>query len=84
MRADLVTGASAGAINAAYFAALPDGSGVAALERIWRGLHTANVFPVSPWRSLLSLAGRASSLVDPGPLREVLETHLPYGDLKRP
>lgn len=82
VRADLVTGASAGAINAAYFAALPDVSGAAALERIWRGLHTANVFPVSPWRSLLSLAGRAASLVDPGPLREVLETHLPYRRLE--
>lgn len=82
IRADLVTGASAGAINAAYFAALPEVSGVAALERIWRGLHTANVFPVSPWRSLLSLAGRAPSLVDPTALREVLEAHLPYRRLE--
>ncbi len=35
--ADLVVGASVGAVNGAYFAVHPDAEGVQGLERIWRG-----------------------------------------------
>jgi NTE family protein len=77
VKADLVAGSSVGAINAVYFAAIPDDRGVEGLERIWRSLRSADIFPVSPWRGILSLVGYAPSFVDPSGLRAVLEKHLP-------
>jgi NTE family protein len=47
---DLLVGASAGAINASFFAGDPTARGVAELERIWRGLERSDVFPVSLFR----------------------------------
>ena len=47
VRPDFIVGASVGAINGAYFAAEPDATGVARLERIWSRLHTTDVFPFS-------------------------------------
>lgn len=49
-----VVGASAGAINAAYFAASPTLEGVSKLEKIWRGLKRQDLFPFN-LRSLLGL-----------------------------
>jgi NTE family protein len=44
---DFVVGASAGAINAAYFAGAPSAEGVARLAEIWSGLRRGDVFPVT-------------------------------------
>ncbi len=79
--ADLVVGASVGAINGAYFAAFPDAEGVRKLARIWRGLSWRDVFPFSPFGPLLSFFALRNYLVDPTPLRRLLERHLPYRDL---
>ena len=79
--ADLVVGASVGAINGAYFAARPDAEGVRSLRQIWRGLHRRQVFPFAPLGSLLSFFSLRNYLVDPTPLRRLLERHLPYRDL---
>ena len=76
-RADFVVGASAGAINGAYFAGDPTGRGVAKLEAIWRGLRRHHVFPLS-LRQLLGMMWRRDYLVEPHGLRRLLETHLPY------
>ncbi len=78
---DLVVGASVGAVNGAYFAAHPDAEGVQGLERIWRGLHRRSVFPFTPVGSLLSFFSLRNYLVDPTPLRHLLEHHLPHRDL---
>ncbi len=78
---DLVVGASVGAVNGAYFAAHPDAEGVQGLERIWRGLHRRAVFPFTPFGSLLSFFSRRNYLIDPAPLRHLLERHLPHCDL---
>ena len=74
---DLVVGASVGAINAAYFAAVPSAEGLARLERVWLGLKSADVFPLSPLNSLLAIFGKRDHLVSPAHLRALLESELP-------
>ena len=79
---DFVVGASAGAINAAYYAGRPDPEGVNRLAAIWRRLRSADVFPWSPLHGLLGFVGLRRSLVDPAPLRELLVRELPYQRLE--
>lgn len=74
---DLVVGASVGAINSAYYAADPTRDGLARLERIWRRLDRKDVFPFSPFNSLLGLLGRRDHFVSPEGLRSLLESELP-------
>ena len=81
-RADFVVGASAGAINGAYFAAEPTARGVAKLEDIWRGLRRHHVFPLS-LRQVLGMLWRRDYLVEPHGLRRLLEMHLPYERLEQ-
>ena len=78
---NFVVGASAGAINGAYFAAQPDQAGVAKLEDIWRGLNRRDVFPLT-FRTFAALFFRGEYLVDPSGLRRLLEYHLPYQRLE--
>ncbi len=80
---DLVVGASVGALNGAYFAAYPNAEGVRGLKQIWSGLRRRDVFPFAPFGSLLSFFSLRNYLVDPTPLRRLLERHLPYRDLSR-
>lgn len=82
-RADLVVGASVGAINAAYFAGDPTPQGVARLADIWRGMRRADVFPTPALRSLMRLLSRSEHLIDPGALTRLLERHLPYQRLEQ-
>lgn len=79
---DLVVGASVGAINAAYYAAAPDESGVAQLERIWLDLRRSDVFPLSTSDTLLCLLGRRDFLAQPDPLRALIAKRLPYRNLE--
>jgi NTE family protein len=80
---DLLVGTSAGAVNAAWVAG--HGMGGDSLDRLaslWTGLRRRDVFPIRPLRSLLSMAGMKGSLCPSGPLRALLETHLPYPRLE--
>src|SRR5688572_203842 len=79
---DFVVGASAGAINAAYYAGRPDPEGVNRLAAIWRRLRVQDVFPLSPLHSLLGFVGVRRSLLDPAPLRGLLTRELPYQRLE--
>ena len=79
---DLVVGASAGAINAAYYAGRPDAEGVERLVAIWRRLRSTDVFPLSPLHGLLGFVGRRRSLLDAAPLRRLLARELPYQRLE--
>lgn len=81
--ADFVVGASAGAINGAYYAADPDEAGIARLERIWRGLRRADIFPLSLIGSLSWLLGRRDYLATPAPLQALIESELPYRQLQQ-
>ena len=78
---DFVVGASAGALNASYFAGAPNAAGVATLERIWLGLKRADVFPFT-LASILGLIRHHGHVVDPGGLRHVIQTNLPYANLE--
>lgn len=76
-RADFLVGASAGAINGAYFAADPSAAAVARLESIWRGLTSAQVFGPR-WVSIVSVLRRRDYLFAARRLRALLEAHLPF------
>jgi NTE family protein len=73
---DFLVGASVGAINAAYFASAPTREGVERLERVWRGLHSTGVFPMSPVNSLLAILGKRDHLVSSARLRALIESEL--------
>ena len=46
---DLLVGTSAGALNIAYVASRPQTVATAgALERVWRGSHRVDMFPINP------------------------------------
>lgn len=79
---DFVVGASIGAINGVYFAAMPNASGVAALADIWCQIGQGDIFPVSVIRSIRALMGSGMSLVSPKGLRRLLEDHLPCNALE--
>ncbi len=88
----VLTGVSAGAINAAFLARQNCDLAEAAhaLSRLWSGLDPRDVFEVSPWAlfggagrwmlKLISggsrLAPRTGGLVDTDPLRELLQREL--------
>jgi NTE family protein len=81
VHADLVVGASVGAINGAHFAACPDRAGVARLRALWAAVRRRDVFPFSPWSGALGMLSIRNHLVDPGPLRRLLARSLPYREL---
>jgi NTE family protein len=78
VRPDFLVGSSVGAVNAAYFAADASNEGVRRLEAIWLGLRRADVFPATWARALRGLLWHRDHLVDPMPLRRLLERHIPY------
>src|SRR5215472_8627969 len=78
---DFVVGASVGALNATYFAGAPNIEGVAMLERIWCGLRRSDVFPIS-LASVIGLLRHPGNIADPGGLRRLIETNLPYAKLE--
>lgn len=82
VRADLVVGSSVGAINAGYYAGRPTIAGIAELDRIWRGLRTNDVFPLSPVKGFLGFIGWQDGLIDPGALGKLLATAFPYERLE--
>jgi NTE family protein len=82
VRADLVVGSSAGAVNAAYFAGRPDRAGVRALRDIWVNLRARDVFPFSPIGGLLGALALRDHMVDPGPFQRLVTRNLPYRRLE--
>jgi NTE family protein len=82
VQADFVVGASAGAINGAYFASDPTPRGVAKLDQMWRGLVRRHVLPMR-LSDLFRIVLRREYLVDPSGLRRLLEKHLPYSLLEQ-
>jgi NTE family protein len=78
---DFVVGASVGAINASYFSGAPNAEGVASLTRIWSQLRRSDVFPLTP-AAAFGLLRHPGNLVDPGGLRRLIETNLPYRRLE--
>ena len=78
---DFVVGASVGALNASYFAGVPSAEGVAKLARIWSQLRRSDIFPLS-LAAAFGLLRHPGNLVDPGGLRQLIETNLAYRRLE--
>jgi NTE family protein len=81
---ELLVGASAGALNAAFVA----GRGltpntVDRLAHIWCSLRRRDVFPIAPHRQLLALAGARPSLCSPDNLRSLIAAHLGFDRLEQ-
>ena len=55
LSADLVVGASVGALNGAFYASRPAADGVEQLADLWRGLTRQDVFPLTLWAGLKAL-----------------------------
>ena len=79
--ADMVVGASVGAMNGAYFAGVPTLDGVKKLADIWRGLRRQDVFPIS-FKSFISFLWRRDFLVSHNGIRKLIDDHLPYKNLQ--
>jgi NTE family protein len=78
---DFLVGSSVGALNACYYAAYPNPAGIEELARIWVGLRRRDVFPLSI-ASALAVLQRRNHIVDPTPLRRIIEAALPYRALE--
>src|SRR4051794_3077371 len=80
---DLLIGTSVGAINAAYVAGHgTDREALEELGAIWLGLRRQDVFPVSPLRHLLAVAGARPSLCSNRGVQRLLDQHLTYRNLQ--
>ncbi|MCM2309926.1 MAG: patatin-like phospholipase family protein [Steroidobacteraceae bacterium] len=80
VQADLVVGASVGAVNAAYFATDPTAEGVARLEAIWRRIQRREVFPAPTVRGVMRLIRGRSHLLEADGLRRMLEREFAVRD----
>ncbi len=78
---DFLVGSSVGALNACYFAAYPDAAGVERLAGVWMSLKRRDVFPLS-FSTALAVLRRRDYVVDPAPLRRLVEDALPYRRLE--
>jgi NTE family protein len=75
---DLVFGASAGALNAAWIAGDPSLEHLDDLAGIWESLRARDVFPPRPIIGLLGFLGRRTSLVPPDGLRALVARNVRY------
>ena len=79
---DLVFGASAGALNAAWVAGDPTLADLDTLAEIWVSLRTRDVFPLRPFTGLLGFVGRRSSLVSADGLRSLVARYVRFTRLE--
>ena len=78
---DIVVGASAGAINGAFFAGDPTLDGLTRLEAVWRGISRRDVMPVT-LQMLFNVMLRRDYLCDGRALRALLARNLTYGGIE--
>ncbi|MDA8436547.1 MAG: patatin-like phospholipase family protein [Actinomycetales bacterium] len=78
----LIVGTSVGALNGVVLAADP-GTAAARLAAIWPQIERRNVFPGNVVTSALAARSTRPWLFDPGPLSELLTTHLPVATIEQ-
>jgi NTE family protein len=79
---DLLVGASAGALNAAYVASRAQSAATAKeLGRIWRDLHREDIFPISMSALVGGACGRRDHLVPDRGLRQLVRRYIEFDDL---
>jgi NTE family protein len=80
---DLLVGASAGALNAAFIAGCgAETRALYDLAAVWSHLQRRTVFPLNPLRGLLAALGAQDSVCSPAPLAQLLAKHLPFERLE--
>ena len=79
---DMVFGASAGAINAAWVAGDPTLADVDELADVWKRLRTRDIFPLRPAIGFLGFVGRRTSLFPSDGLRRVIVANSRYERLE--
>ena len=80
---DMLVGTSAGALNAAYVAghgASPEA--LAGLADRWVATRRSDVFPISPRRQALAMAGGCNSLFTESGIRRLITRHVGYPRLE--
>jgi NTE family protein len=83
IRPDLVVGTSVGAINAAFIGSRPPTVRTAhELQRIWRGMSRAQVFPANPLTATLGFLGLRNHSVSAGSLRRLVTRHVDVARLE--
>jgi NTE family protein len=81
--ADLIIGASVGALNGAYIASRPPTAETAtSLAEIWRQVGRQQVFPLNPLTGFVGFFGLRDHLVSDRGLRELVETHTEFDRLE--
>ena len=80
--ADFVVGTSVGALNATYYAYHPDIEGVQKLEEIWYSIQSKDIFPISPFKTILRIIKGKNYLIDPSGLEKLLVNVLPCKNLE--
>ena len=79
---DVLTGASVGALNAAFLAGRPGIAGARALAEIWLQLRRRDVMPLRPGQLLTGLSARRPVLLHNDRLALFIRTRLPYRRLE--
>jgi len=64
VRADMLIGVSAGAVNASLFAWNQGADGLRRMEQIWRSLRRRDLLRLHPGRMVMALSGRRPSMID--------------------
>ena len=83
IRADMLVGTSAGAINAAFLASRPQTPATAVqLQQVWRDLRRSDVFPTSPLTAGLGMLGLRDHSVPASSLRRLVQRHLEIEELE--
>lgn len=83
VRPYFVVGASAGAINAAFFAGAPNAEGVAALQALWCNIRRRDVMPFGFMSLCRVLMGNQEHLLNNTALRGLLERSLHYHSIEK-
>lgn len=76
VRADMLIGVSAGAVNASLFAWNQGPDGLRRVEQIWRSLRRRDLLRLHPGRMVLALSGRRPSMIDNRYGKQWLERNL--------
>jgi NTE family protein len=83
IRAEVVVGTSAGALNGAFLASRPQTVATAdALGEIWRGLRRGQAFPLNPLTGLLGFIGARDHLIPESGLRRLISRHVEHDRLE--
>jgi NTE family protein len=79
IEADLITGASVGAVNGAWLASRRSAYDLA---DVWRGMGRSDLFPLRPLAGLRGFLGHRSHFVSNNGLRRLLERHVGFSLLE--